>query len=109
MLDVSGEATVPMAKNTYLNDSTTTSTPETTSPELVKIQATSTANIIAETHKKIPLYIGGIFSLGGLWEASGILPAVQMGLDHINDRMDVLPEYELRMVWNDSQVCGLCF
>ncbi len=53
---------------------------------------------------KIPLYLGGFFSLGGVWDGSGILPAVEMALDHINERQDVLPEYELRMVWNDTQV-----
>ncbi|XP_072030704.1 gamma-aminobutyric acid type B receptor subunit 1-like [Amphiura filiformis] len=50
-----------------------------------------------------PLYLGGYFTLGGIWDGSGILPAVEMALDHINDRTDVLAEYELRMIWNDTQ------
>ena len=53
---------------------------------------------------KIPLYLGGFFSFGGPWDGSGVLPAVDMALDHINAKEDVLPEYELRMVWNDTQV-----
>ncbi len=56
---------------------------------------------------KTRLYLGGFFSLGGVWDGSGILPAVEMALDHINERQDVLPEYELRMVWNDTQVSSV--
>ncbi|XP_070576464.1 gamma-aminobutyric acid type B receptor subunit 2-like [Ptychodera flava] len=52
---------------------------------------------------KIPLYLGTFFSLGGNWEGGGIVPAVEMGLDHVNTRNDVLPGYELRMVWNDTR------
>ena len=98
---------------TYLNDSATTLPPETASPNAGRVKATTTNS--AETREKIPLYIGGIFSLGGRWDGSGILPAVEMGLDHINSRVDILPEYELRMIWNDSQVqfysccCSYCF
>ncbi|XP_038069217.1 uncharacterized protein LOC119738403 [Patiria miniata] len=55
------------------------------------------------TQEKIPIYIGGYFSFGGGWEGSGMLPACQMALDHINQRADVLPGYELKMVWNDTQ------
>ena len=54
--------------------------------------------------KKIPLYLGGYFSLGGIWDGSGILPAVEMALEHINERTDILAEYELKMIWNDTQV-----
>ncbi|XP_072016479.1 gamma-aminobutyric acid type B receptor subunit 1-like [Amphiura filiformis] len=52
---------------------------------------------------KIPIYLGGFFSLSGVWDSSGILPAVEMALDHINARSDILPEYDLKMVWNDTQ------
>ena len=57
--------------------------------------------------KKIPLYLGGYFSLGGIWDGSGILPAVEMALEHINERTDILAEYELKMIWNDTQVSRL--
>ncbi|XP_072030730.1 gamma-aminobutyric acid type B receptor subunit 1-like [Amphiura filiformis] len=53
--------------------------------------------------KKVPLYLGGLFSLGGRSDESGHVPAVEMALDHINQRPDVLVEYDLRMVWNDTQ------
>ncbi|XP_072048870.1 gamma-aminobutyric acid type B receptor subunit 1-like [Amphiura filiformis] len=52
---------------------------------------------------KIPLYIGAYFSFGGGWDCSGIIVAAQMALDHINAREDILPEYELRMIYNDTQ------
>ncbi|XP_072016482.1 gamma-aminobutyric acid type B receptor subunit 2-like [Amphiura filiformis] len=52
---------------------------------------------------KIPIYLGGFFSLSGAWVTSGIIPAVEMALDHINARADILPEYDLKMVWNDTK------
>ena len=56
------------------------------------------------TDGKIPLYIGAYFSFGGGWDCSGIIVAVQMALDHINERDDILSEYELKMIYNDTQV-----
>ncbi|XP_077992097.1 gamma-aminobutyric acid type B receptor subunit 2-like [Glandiceps talaboti] len=53
--------------------------------------------------EKIPLYLGTFFSLGGNWEGGGIVPAVEMALSQVNERDDVLLDYELRMVWNDTQ------
>ncbi|XP_072015066.1 gamma-aminobutyric acid type B receptor subunit 1-like [Amphiura filiformis] len=52
---------------------------------------------------KIPIYLGGFFSHTGVWDSSGILPAVEMALEHINARSDILPKYDLKMVWNDTQ------
>ncbi|XP_072016481.1 gamma-aminobutyric acid type B receptor subunit 2-like [Amphiura filiformis] len=52
---------------------------------------------------KIPIYLGGFFSHGGVWDSSGVLPAVEMALEHINARSDILPEYDLKMVWNDTK------
>ena len=63
--------------------------------------------MLDSTDKKIPLYLGGYFSLGGIWDGSGILPAVEMALEHINERTDILTEYELKMIWNDTQVSRL--
>ncbi|XP_072015945.1 gamma-aminobutyric acid type B receptor subunit 1-like [Amphiura filiformis] len=69
------------------------------------IACITAANLTTTTSNvgKTPIYIGGFFSHGGAWDASGILPAVAMGLDHINEREDILPDYDLRMVWNDTQ------
>ncbi|XP_070577493.1 gamma-aminobutyric acid type B receptor subunit 2-like [Ptychodera flava] len=57
----------------------------------------------AKDANKTAIYLSAFFSLGGKWDGSGILPAVEMALDHINAREDILAEYELRMVWNDTR------
>lgn len=54
---------------------------------------------------KIPLYLGGFFALpGGGWDGSGVLVAVEMALDHINNEANILEDYELKMVWSDTRV-----
>ena len=106
-LHVLGEANFSTANNTYLNNTTTTSSLSETS--LPNVAEAAWRTNLTEKREKIPLYIGGIFSMGGDWDSGGILPAVEMGLDHVNDRVDVLPQYELKMVWNDSQVCVVLF
>ena len=53
---------------------------------------------------KIPLYLGAYFPFSAVWDGSGIIPAVEMALDHINARQDILTDYELRMIYNDTQV-----
>lgn len=52
------------------------------------------------------LYFGGIFPMrGGTWDGGqGCLPATMLGLDDVNNRTDILPGYNLRMLWNDSMV-----
>jgi gamma-aminobutyric acid type B receptor len=40
----------------------------------------------------------------GLWDASGILPAAEMAVEDINNHPNILKDYELRMVWNNSKV-----
>ena len=42
---------------------------------------------------------------GSSYDGSGFIPATQMALDHINERDDILPEYELKMIVNNSGVC----
>ncbi len=54
--------------------------------------------------RKIPLYIGSLFSVSKYWDGGGVIVAVEMGLDHINARQDILRGYELKMVWNDTGV-----
>ncbi|XP_038071683.1 uncharacterized protein LOC119740441 [Patiria miniata] len=51
----------------------------------------------------IPIYLSAYFTFGGGWDGSGILPACQMALEHINQRPDILAGYDLRMIWNDTQ------
>ena len=51
------------------------------------------------------LTIGGIFPMSGSWSGGiGCLPAVKMALDDVNNRTDILPDYNLYMDYNDSQV-----
>lgn len=54
--------------------------------------------------KKIPLYIGGMMSMSGGWDGSGCLVAAELALEQINNRTDILANYELKMLWNDTQV-----
>ncbi|XP_072031852.1 gamma-aminobutyric acid type B receptor subunit 2-like [Amphiura filiformis] len=56
-----------------------------------------------DTDNRIPLYLSAYFTLGGNWDGSGILPAVEMALDHINENPDVLQGYQLKMIWNDTR------
>ena len=51
------------------------------------------------------LTVGGIFPMSGSWAGGqGCLPAVEMALEDVNSRQDILPEYRLHMDYNDSQV-----
>ena len=51
------------------------------------------------------LTIGGIFPMSGSWAGGqGCLPAVQMALEDVNRRQDILPDYNLHMDFDDSQV-----
>jgi len=51
------------------------------------------------------LYIGGIFPMSGAWAGGkGCRPAVDIALEDINHRTDLLPNFKLVMFANDSQV-----
>ncbi|XP_072047137.1 gamma-aminobutyric acid type B receptor subunit 1-like [Amphiura filiformis] len=52
---------------------------------------------------KIPLYIGGLLPFSGGWDGSGLVPGIDFALEQINAREDLLAEYDLRIVWNDTQ------
>ena len=77
------------------------------------IQSTGAPNLVTSVENggfrngtsKIPIYLAGFFSLHSDFDMSGLLPAVELALDHINERSDILAEYELKMEWNDTQVC----
>ncbi|XP_072048089.1 gamma-aminobutyric acid type B receptor subunit 2-like [Amphiura filiformis] len=94
--------TTGVSKDTY----TTASSDTTSSDFLISQEPHTTSSGYNDSNRggKIPLYLGGLFSLSDpLWDASGVLPAVKMGLEHINNRTDILAEYELKMVWNNTQ------
>lgn len=51
------------------------------------------------------LTIGGIFPMSGSWAGGvGCLPAVEMALEDVNSRLDILPDYHLEMQSDDSKV-----
>lgn len=54
---------------------------------------------------RIPINVGGFFPMNNrVWDGSGILPAVQMAFEYINKDNALLPGYELKLFWNDSEV-----
>ena len=55
------------------------------------------------TADRTPIYMGGFFGFEG-WDTSGILVAVEMAIEHVNERHDILADYELNMIWNDTKV-----
>ena len=102
---------VNSARNVTHHSNQTDETPANLTTELQKAQnhcLSNPTNVTCDTPRpwseRTPIYLGGFFSHGGTWDSSGILPAVEMAIDHINAREDILPGYELRMVWNDTQV-----
>ncbi|ESO03237.1 hypothetical protein HELRODRAFT_148708, partial [Helobdella robusta] len=51
------------------------------------------------------IWLIGLFPLSGSWAGGlGQLPAVQLGLDDVNNDPNILPEYELMMTMHDTQV-----
>ncbi|KTG46965.1 hypothetical protein cypCar_00034947 [Cyprinus carpio] len=52
---------------------------------------------------KKKLYIGALFPMSGGWPGGqACLPAAQMALDLVNKRTDILPDYELELIYYDS-------
>ncbi len=65
----------------------------------------SMQEIPRKSGEKIPLYIGSFYAgPGSSWESSGCIPAAEMAFEDVNARNDILPEYELIPIWNDTQV-----
>ncbi|KAM7432495.1 hypothetical protein ABFA07_017083 [Porites harrisoni] len=55
---------------------------------------------------KETIYIGGLFGLDtsrGGWNSAGIIPAVQMAFEEINNSSKVLKDYHLELLIKDSQ------
>lgn len=54
---------------------------------------------------KKKLYIGALFPMSGGWPGGqACLPSAQMALDLVNNRSDILPDYELELIHYDSMV-----
>uniref|UniRef100_A0A8C9VI63 Gamma-aminobutyric acid type B receptor subunit 1 n=1 Tax=Scleropages formosus TaxID=113540 RepID=A0A8C9VI63_SCLFO len=50
------------------------------------------------------LYIGALFPMSGGWPGGqACLPSAQMALELVNKRTDILPDYELEMIYYDSK------
>ncbi|XP_069054844.1 gamma-aminobutyric acid type B receptor subunit 1 isoform X2 [Lepisosteus oculatus] len=50
------------------------------------------------------LYIGALFPMSGGWPGGqACLPAAQMALELVNSRPDILPDYELKLIYHDSK------
>ena len=63
---------------------------------------------VDQTCAKTPLYVGAMFPMTSSYKqewtgGNGIQPAAQMAFDHVN-AADVLKDYELKMIWNDTRV-----
>uniref|UniRef100_A0A671R6G6 Gamma-aminobutyric acid type B receptor subunit 1-like n=1 Tax=Sinocyclocheilus anshuiensis TaxID=1608454 RepID=A0A671R6G6_9TELE len=57
----------------------------------------------AHVVSKKKLYIGALFPMSGGWPGGqACLPAAQMALDLVNKRTDILPDYELELIYYDS-------
>ena len=53
------------------------------------------------------LYIGTFYAVSVSskgWSSKGVMPAVQMALDHVNKNQSILPGYMLQEDWRDSKV-----
>ena len=77
----------------------------TSSRTLAGNQPTSVSEDVSAVGPKIPIYLAGFFSLNAGLDLSSLVPAVDMALEHINERPDILADYELKMEWKDTQVC----
>ncbi|XP_071833058.1 gamma-aminobutyric acid type B receptor subunit 2-like [Apostichopus japonicus] len=51
---------------------------------------------------KIPLYIAAFYANGEIWDGSGMIPAVELAVDHVNAQPNILRDYELRVIWKNS-------
>ena len=60
---------------------------------------------VVESQDLEEIHIGGIFPMSGGWSGGvGCRPAVDMALEAVNARPDILPGYKLVMMANDSKV-----
>ena len=53
---------------------------------------------------RCPLYIAIMFSFGGAFTSSGVIPGVQLAIDQMNNDSSFLPGYKLHLLLHDSQV-----
>uniref|UniRef100_A0A8C5QMN7 Gamma-aminobutyric acid type B receptor subunit 1 n=1 Tax=Leptobrachium leishanense TaxID=445787 RepID=A0A8C5QMN7_9ANUR len=59
----------------------------------------------SDSSRKRALHVGALFPMSGGWPGGQAChPAAQMALEDVNNRRDILPEYELRLIHHDSQL-----
>lgn len=59
---------------------------------------------------KKELWLGAFLTVNisdGGWRSAGILPALQMAVEDVNNRSDILRDYTLKMSWRDTRVSVL--
>ena len=60
---------------------------------------------------KPEIYIAGLFPISGTRGEGdigrGVLPAVNLALEHVNAHQTILPHHELKLIHNDTKVSGL--
>lgn len=65
------------------------------------------------TAKPFKLYIGSFFGVDikkdGAWSSAGVIPAVEMALEHVNNDNSILAGYTLDYIWRDSKASDLAF
>ncbi len=51
------------------------------------------------------VYFAGFFPMLGNEKSigGGIMPAIDLAIRHINESPDILPDYKLHMLWNDTE------
>ncbi|XP_011685188.1 PREDICTED: uncharacterized protein LOC105448364 [Wasmannia auropunctata] len=62
--------------------------------------------------KKRDVYIAGFFPYGNHVPEGhigrGVMPAVKLAVEHINEHPTILRDYRLHMWWNDTEVSSPC-
>lgn len=59
---------------------------------------------------KSRLVIGGLVGINieeEAWSSAGVIPAVELALERVNNHSDILKDYYLDIEWKDSRVCSL--
>ena len=76
--------------------------------EAILPPVTSTGNMFKRSSQTRYLHIAGLFPVtadsveGEIGQ--GVMPAVELALQHVNAHPDILPGYNLNIIWNDTQV-----
>ena len=64
-------------------------------------------SLVCSVRSPKTLYIGGLFPMTGssaAYAGEGLLRVSKLAINMVNNRSDVLPDYRLQLVWNDTKV-----